>query len=71
MNPSMTENIVPITDKVPEARAVSANQPPAGARRRTSNLTVIAVATTRARISKAVQRFTDRYSRRARARRLP
>ena len=34
----MTANIVPITDNVPALRDESVNQPPTGARRRTSKL---------------------------------
>jgi hypothetical protein len=54
----MTANIVPITDNVPALRDESLNQPPTGARRRTSNLMVIAAVTTRTRTSAATQMRT-------------
>ena len=59
----MTANIVPITDNVPALRGASVNQPPMGARRRTSNLMVIAAVTTRTRTSAASQMRTATYSR--------
>jgi len=51
----MTANIVPITDNEPALRGASVNQPPTGARRRTSSFTLIAAVTITTTTSAAIQ----------------
>jgi hypothetical protein len=46
---------VPITDNEPALRGESVNQPPAGARRRTSSFTLIAAVTITTTTSRAIQ----------------
>src|ERR1700758_1668019 len=60
-NASTTANIFPIPENVTAPRGGSVNQPPMGARRRTSSLTVIAAVTTRTRTSAAIQVGTANY----------
>ena len=62
-NASITANIVPITDNVPALRDESLNQPPTGARRRTSSFTAIAAVTITTRMSGAIQVSTATYFR--------
>ena len=53
--------MVPITDSEPALRGASVNQPPSGARRRTSSLAVIAAVTATTRTIGAIQVSTADY----------
>ena len=65
MNASNTVNIVPSTPNVPSPRLESVNQPPMGARRRTSSSMAIAAVTTTTRTSAEIHVRTDEYFSRA------